>query len=51
MCNSAPGANGKYPAKGKKIEPKSERRTDFCLDQNGPIRYILQSFSRRKILN
>jgi hypothetical protein len=51
VCKSAPGVNGKCPAKGRKIEPGMERNADFYLDQNGSIRYILPSFSRRKKLN
>jgi len=50
-CLPLAGTFGKSPAEGKKIEPDNKRNGDFCLDQNGLIRYILPSFSLKKILN
>jgi hypothetical protein len=41
----------RIPRREKKIEPDNGKNLDFCLDQNGPIRYILPSFSRELILN
>jgi hypothetical protein len=40
--------NEKRSTEGRKIEPESERKADFYLDQNGSMRYILPSFSREK---
>jgi hypothetical protein len=39
--------NEKRSTEGKN-EPESERKADFYLDQNGSMRYILPSFSRKK---